>query len=381
MILCIKRVCDNLGVNDLSGFFSDDELLQAVVHVVSESNKTSPESDVLSVHEAINQNEHERDNRNIDGLFNNDIDNETPITNISKSVLISGKAQEKRKRHLVVPMLQLNPSPDVLLSSSSSSSSPSGSRVSVAADVLYNDDDFDDDFDDDCNSSDDDNNNKCDKETNISDDNLNINHRYFDGISDNSSTSHSRQTDCKLSTASNDCSRANGNQHSSLYIGHTEVIPPVATASNAAITTPPSSATNEPLLSNVPSSTIPYSSSSTIAATKSPTMMSIQEVYACFWELTYKLFLYVCNPYRQCEECLCVAEGKKINDNSMTGSNLIRCSYLLMLFLIIDIVQLLNSQPLLPSPLTALALDAVIQVCLFMVYYLILLPYLLYVSL
>lgn len=37
--------------------------------------------------------------------------------------------------------------------------------------------------------------------------------------------------------------------------------------------------------------------------------LTLDEVYHEFWELSYKLFLYVCNPYRHCQECLCVVEG------------------------------------------------------------------------
>lgn len=37
--------------------------------------------------------------------------------------------------------------------------------------------------------------------------------------------------------------------------------------------------------------------------------LTLDEVYQEFWELSYKLFLYVCNPYRHCHECLCVVEG------------------------------------------------------------------------
>jgi hypothetical protein len=38
-------------------------------------------------------------------------------------------------------------------------------------------------------------------------------------------------------------------------------------------------------------------------------MLPLEDVYAQFWELSYKLFLYVCNPYRRCSECLIVVEG------------------------------------------------------------------------
>ena len=37
--------------------------------------------------------------------------------------------------------------------------------------------------------------------------------------------------------------------------------------------------------------------------------LTLDEVYQQFWELAYRLFLYVCNPYRHCHECLCVVEG------------------------------------------------------------------------
>lgn len=40
--------------------------------------------------------------------------------------------------------------------------------------------------------------------------------------------------------------------------------------------------------------------------------LSLPEVYEQFWELSHKLFLYVCNPYRHCHECLCVVEGTTI---------------------------------------------------------------------
>ena len=40
--------------------------------------------------------------------------------------------------------------------------------------------------------------------------------------------------------------------------------------------------------------------------------LSLPEVYEQFWELSHKLFLYVCNPYRHCQECLCVVEGTNI---------------------------------------------------------------------
>jgi hypothetical protein len=87
----------------------------------------------------------------------------------------------------------------------------------------------------------------------------------------------------------------------------------------------------------------------------------LAEVYSEFWELAYKLFLYVCNPYRHCQECLCVVEGtsrhsislQKFTDFPKFASFPLLCA---------DIVNCLDSTPNLASPLTALALDSVIQV-------------------
>jgi hypothetical protein len=47
-------------------------------------------------------------------------------------------------------------------------------------------------------------------------------------------------------------------------------------------------------------------------------MLPLEDVYAQFWELSYKLFLYVCNPYRRCSECLIVVEGTKLSVLSHT---------------------------------------------------------------
>jgi len=59
--------------------------------------------------------------------------------------------------------------------------------------------------------------------------------------------------------------------------------------------------------------TSPAHSTPQSAQVRSPVVrpkLTLDEVYQEFWELSYKLFLYVCNPYRHCQECLCVVEGK-----------------------------------------------------------------------
>lgn len=53
-----------------------------------------------------------------------------------------------------------------------------------------------------------------------------------------------------------------------------------------------------------------HSSGPVVSESAPATPVPLDQVYSQFWELAYKLFLYVCNPYRHCNECLCVVEGK-----------------------------------------------------------------------